>query len=217
MELPVLQLPDTVVFPGMTITFELVDTAHHRLLKRVLDQDQQRFLVSLPESGLTATDRRPLPEYGTNMLVISVEGNGEAGYLVTAQGQERQRISQVRTLQQTGVNGTSSDLLLVPDEPAPIGRGAPNDELLEAWDTAAVFVRYAKKFLPPRMQVQISEALPEEPFYVASFVCANCVLEPLEQQELLEAPTIIDRLGLVRSKMREQLGESASPEQPGQA
>lgn len=212
MELPVLQVPDTVVFPGMTMTFNLVETGHRSLLNRVLHQSQHRFLVSLPESGIVTSDRHVLPEYGTSMLVLSVDGQGEAGYLVTAQGQGRQLIKHVRS-----ISRPDAELLLVRDEPAPLGRGTPNDELLEAWDTSAVFVRYAATFLPARMQSQIGEALPDEPFYVASFVCANCVLEPHEQQELLAAPTLVDRLRLVRQKMRDQLGESAAPEQAGTA
>ena len=213
MELPVLQVPDTVVFPGMTITFELVGTGHRRLVRRVLNQNEHRFLVSLPESGIATGDRHVLPEYGTSMLVLSVDGKQESGYLVTAQGQGRQRIRHVRNLPKPDAVA-DGDLLLVRDEPAPLGRGTPNDELLEAWDTAAVFVRYAGRFLPARMQSQIGEALPDEPFYVASFICANCVLEPDEQQQLLAAPTLVDRLRLVRSKMRRQLGESASSEEP---
>lgn len=216
MELAVLQVPDTVVFPGMTITFELVGTGHRRLLQRVLNQEEHRFVVSLPENGVVTGDRHVLPEFGTSMLVLDVEGDGQSGYLVTAQGQGRQRMRQVRSLPQLNAEADAG-LLLVRAEPAPLGRASPNDELLEAWDTAAVFVRYAGQFLPARMQSQIAEALPDEPFYVASFVCANCVLEPNEQQELLSAATLVDRLKLVRRRMQEQLAESAAFEQPGEA
>lgn len=219
MELPVLQLPDTVVFPGMTITFELAGTGQRRLLRRILSQDKYRFLVSLPEYGIKTTDERHLlPEYGTDMLVLAVDPAGEDGFLVTAQGQERQRIGTVRSLQPTAeAAGSDDSLLLVQDEPAPLGRSAPNDELLEAWDSSAVFVRYAGVFLPAKMQAQIGEALPDEPFYVASFICANCILTPHEQQELLAAPTLVDRLRLVREMMNGQLAASAAPEKPAQS
>lgn len=212
MELPVLQIPDTVVFPGMTVSCELVERNHLLLMQRLLRQGQDRFVATLPPEQLPGAGSR-LGSFGTRMAVLAAEQEPGGAFLVTAQGQGRQRLDGMRPAS----TGSAADcFMLVPDEPAPLLRSDPNDELLEAWDTAALFLRYAERFLSRRLRSQVKEALPAEPFYLASFVCANCRLDPLPQQELLVAPSLIDRLRLVRSFMRSQLAASG-PVEPTRA
>ncbi len=212
MELPVLEISDSVVFPGMTVSFGLVEGRHRQLIKQVLRQEEHRFLVSWSGEPPAAGDPDRLQSYGTNMAVLKVAGNDQSGYTVTAQGLGRQLIKVARTESHLDSDGGHSSLVFAHDEPAPLERHDPNEELLEAWDTVTVFQRYAGRFFDERLKDQIDEALPDDPFYIASFICANTRLEPQQQQLLLAAPSLIARLRLVRAQMHEQLGESGAPE-----
>ena len=212
MELPLLELPDSVVFPGMTVSFGLVEGRHRQLMKQVLRQKEHRFLVSWTGEPPAIGDPDRLQVFGTNMAVLSVAGNDQDGFNVTAQGMGRQRIKVARTESLVEPDGGHSSLVFAHDEPAPLLRDDPNQELVEAWDTVSVFERYANRFFDERLRAQIDDAVPDDPFYIASFVCANCVLEPVQQQLLLAAPTLSARLRLVRALMREQLEGSAPAE-----
>src|SRR5690554_1045051 len=97
MELPLLELPDSVVFPGMTVSFGLVEGRHRKLMKQVLRQKEHRFLVSWTGEPPAIGDPDRLQAFGTNMAVLSVAGNDHNGFNVTAQGLGRHRIRVART------------------------------------------------------------------------------------------------------------------------
>ena len=197
MVLPVLQLADPVVFPGMTLSLGFGSRLHKRLLQQVLAQDEHRFVIT---NGNVAQ-----PGFGTCMALLAVEGNGLDGFAVTAHGMGRQRLDIARTEQVVLETGRVEQLTYVYDVPAPLGRDDPGRELLEAWDTEMVFRRYASTFLDRRLQEQIDEAIPNDPFYLASFICANSGLGTVRQQAQLAASTLVDRLRLVRSQMNDLL------------
>lgn len=212
MELPVLEIPDTVVFPGMTLSIGLTERRHRHLLQQVLRQEEHRFVISSPAAARHDDSDYELPDFGTNMVLLAVMGNEQTGYTVTAQGLGRQRTKIARTEKHIDGRGAQTALRYVFDEPAPLLRGDPNDELLEAWDTVTVFRRYANRFFSSRLLEQVDEAMPEEPYYLASFVCANCDLSAGQQQQLLSVATLQDRLRLVRTMMEEQLAGSGTPQ-----
>lgn len=215
MEIPVLEMPDTVVFPGMTLMLSLTGPKHVRLLKQVLERDEHGFMISW--TGRSDGERPPqLPEHGTKMAVLAVKGNDREGYSVTAHGQGRQLLKLARSESVPDPEGGRSSLLYVHDEPAPLGRTDPGEELLEAWDAVELFRRYAQRFFHPEVQEEISEALPPDPLYVASFICANTLLEPEQQQQLLAAETLLARLRLVSHMISCELDRS-EPAQPGPA
>lgn len=197
MVLPVLEITDPVVFPGMTLSLGFSSRLHRRLLQQVLAQDEHRFVIG---NGAGA-----LPGFGTCMALLAVSGNELEGFSVTAQGMGRQRLDIARTEQVVVETGKVEQLNYVYDVPAPLGRDDPGQELLEAWDTEMVFRRYASAFLDRRLQEQIDEAMPHDPFYLASFVCANSALGTVRQQAQLAASTLVDRLRLVRSQMNDLL------------
>lgn len=210
MELPVLEMPDTVVFPGMTLLLAFTEPRHLKLLNQVLRQEQHGFMISWAGDNPYADSADRLPAHGTRMAVLAVSGNEQEGFAVTAHGQGRQHLKLARSLDINEPAGGHSSLLFVHDEPAPLLRTDPGEELLEAWDTVELFQEYARKFFRSDLQEEVRSALPDDPLYTASFVCANALLEPYQQQLLLAAPTLVARLRLVRSMIRDELAGSAA-------
>lgn len=210
MELPVLEMPDTVVFPGMTLMLAFTEPLHLKLLSQVLSQDEHGFMISWTGQNLQADSADRLPVHGTRMAVLAVKGNEQEGYAVTAHGQGRQHLKLARSVDIEEPAGGRSSLLFVHDEPAPLNRTDPGEELLEAWDTEQLFQEYAQRFFRPELQAEVRDAFPDDPLFAASFVCANAMLEPYQQQLLLAAPTLVARLRLVRSMMSEELASSAA-------
>ncbi len=210
MDLPVLEMPDTVVFPGMTLMLAFTKPLHLQLLSQVLSQDEHGFMISWAGQNLHADSADRLPVHGTRMAVLAVKGNEQEGYAVTAHGQGRQHLKLARSVDIDEHAGSSSPLLFVHDEPAPLQRTDPGEELLEAWDTEQLFREYALRFFRPELQEEVREAYPDDPLFAASFVCANAMLEPYQQQLLLAAPTLVARLRLVRSMMSDELANSVA-------
>lgn len=212
MELPVLEMPDTVVFPGMTLMLAFTEPLHLKLLSQVLKQDQHGFMISWAGQNPHVDSADRLPVHGTKMAVLAVSGNEQEGYAVTAHGQGRQHLNLARSVDISEPAGGNSSLLFVHDEPAPLERTDPGEELLEAWDTSLLFQEYARRFFRTELQEEVRTALPDDPLYAASFICANTTLEPYQQQLLLAAPTLVARLRLVSSMIRDELESSGAPQ-----
>jgi len=54
-------------------------------------------------------------------------------------------------------------------------------------------------FFAPQARDQASTAMPDDPLYQASFICANLRLPTDRAQRLLEAPTLVDRFRAARA------------------
>ena len=116
MELPVLEMPDTVVFPGMTLMLAFKEPKHLKLLSQVLKQEQHGFMTSWAGTNPHADSADRLPAHGTRMAVLAVSGNEQEGFAVTAHGQGRQHLKLARTVDFTEPTGAHGSLLFAQEQ-----------------------------------------------------------------------------------------------------
>jgi Lon protease-like protein len=205
-ELPLFPLPDTVVFPGMSVPLRVFEERYKRLVRTAVESEQNRFVIALAPGAEAIRDRpTPLPEFGTFVDLLSVQENADGSFDVLAHGQERCRLEVLREENVAEPEGNARPLYFVDDQPAPIGRDDPNTEKLAAWDALDTFRAYAATFFAFDAANQIEGALPEDPLYQASFICANIRVPAESRQVLLEAPTLAARFQLARKLMQERL------------
>ncbi|HEX7004515.1 MAG TPA: LON peptidase substrate-binding domain-containing protein [Trueperaceae bacterium] len=205
-ELPLFPLPDTVVFPGMTVPLHIFEERYKRLVRQVVDSDEKRFVIALAPDGDAIRDRRaPLPEHGSYVDLLQVEENADGTFNVLAHGQERCRLEIAREEKVPEREGEERPLYFVEDRPEPLEREDPNQERLVAWDAVDTFRSYAATFFAFDAMGQIEEALPDDPVYQASFICANIRVPSASRQVLLDAPTLTARFQLARKLMQERL------------
>ena len=126
-------------------------------------------------------------------------------YDLLAHGQERCEVSISRIEQVPEPGGEPRPLYYTEERPAPLGRDDPNAEAVAAWDAVDTFRDYAGKRFRGDAEDEIDAHLPDDPFYQASFVCANILVPPSSKQSLLEARSLRERLDLARALMQERM------------
>jgi Lon protease-like protein len=205
-ELPLFPLPDTVVFPGMSVPLRVFEERYKRLVRTAVESERNQFVIALAPGVEAIRDHpTPLPEFGTFVDLLSVQENDDGSFDVLAHGQERCRLEVLREENVAEPEGNARPLYFVDDRPAPIGRDDPNTEKLAAWDALDTFRAYAATFFAFDAANQIESALPEDTLYQASFICANIRVPAESRQVLLEAPTLTARFQLARKLMQERL------------
>ena len=216
-ELPLFPL-DVVVFPGMTVPLHVFEERYKALVRWSLERSDGRFAIALQREGGGLGDGAPgVATYGAFATILTTDANADGTMQVLAHGQGRCRVRVQRTEHVEEPGGGKRPLHFVADEAAPLGREDPNAELVAAWDAIHTFRRYAETFFAFDALGQIDEALPEDPLYQASFVCAN-IRVPLESREvLLEAPTLTARFELAKKLMDERLAAHRPDDVPDDA
>lgn len=210
-KLPLFSLPETVLFPGMTVPLHIFEERYKRMVRDCLE-GKRRFVTVLARSHAEVSDTGGLPpvyDVGSYVDILSVEENadGTCNILIHARG--RCRVEIVDRLRVEEAMGNSY-LPYCADEPLALEPGDPNLERLSAWDALDTFRGYAKAFFTAEAIKQVEAALPEEPLYQASFICANIHVPAPSQQALLEAPSLTARFQLAQKMMQERLAAAPS-------
>lgn len=204
-ELPVFPL-DLVVFPGQTVPLLVFEARYKRLVKAVLELDEPRFVIARAQAGVEGP---PLAPVGTVVRVIELAERPDGTFTMTGHGGERVRVQVARREDVPEPDGSERPLFFSPAEPWPVARDDPNLERIAAWDALEAFRRYARKFFAGDAERQVDEHVPDDALYQASFVCANLRLESAERQELLEAPSLVERFRLAERMIEERLAAHA--------
>src|SRR5690606_19166195 len=170
----------------MTLPLHLSEERYRRLLRLSLEQERQRFVIALSPEPNPGDCRQILPRFGSYVEVISVSENTDGSYDLVVHGQDRCRLRVTREEMVPEGSGTERSLLFVEDEPAPLGRGDPNQEQIAAWDALEAFQQYASAFFAQEAREQIEQALPDDLMYPASFICAYLHLPTPSRQLMLE-------------------------------
>ncbi len=190
---------NVVVFPGMTVPLFVFEARYKRLVKISLEAEPERFAIVLaggePPPAVQAV--------GTFVDILRASMNPDGSYQLLVHGQERCRIDVAHEELVPDVDGSSRPLLHSRSIAWPLTRGDPNEERLLAWDAIDTFRRYARDYFAFEAREKIDSALPDDPVYQASFICANIRVSLENRQRLLEAESLSDRLRLVRTLIME--------------
>lgn len=207
-DLPLFPLPETVVFPGMTVPLVIFEERYKTMVRDCLEEERHRFVIVLAKPSARVSDGVVTShKAGAYVDIMSVAENPDGTFNLLVYGQER---CWVRDL-----DITSRPYFSIPDAPYPLERGNPNQEQVAAWDALDTFRDYAKQtFAFDGAMEQIEEALPSDPMHQASFICANIRVPAVSRQVLLEAPSLIERFGLAQKLMQERLQAHAKSAVP---
>lgn len=194
---------ETVVFPGMTLPLRVFEARYKRLVKAVSEMETPSFVVgTLPDTG----DANPA-EAGTRMEIVETQDQADGTIHLLAHGIERVRITLDSVELVAEPTGGERPLHWVHAERWPVERVDPNTERLAAWDAITAFEAYSERFFAESVRKQARAAMPDEPLYQASFVCANLHLPYTEARRLLAAPSLVQRLSDATDMMYERLTE----------
>jgi len=194
---PVLPLRDIVVFPHMIVPLFVGREKSVRALEDVMKDDKQILLAAQK----SATDDDPVPEdiyeIGTIATVLQLLKLPDGTVKVLVEGGRRARIDSY-------TNTDDFFQAQVTDIEEEIG----NPDEIEALSRSVVtqFEQYVNlnKKVPPEVMVSINQI--EDPAKLADTIASHLAIKIPEKQELLEMPSVIDRLERVFSFMETEIG-----------
>lgn len=194
---------ETVVFPGMTLPLRVFEARYKRLVKHALEMDTPSFVVG----ALPAQRSSDQAQAGTRMEIIDTQDQPDGTIQLLTHGVERVRMTLESVELVAEPTGGERPLHMVNAEAWPVERVDPNAERLAAWDAITAFEAYTERFFVESVRKQARAAMPDEPLYQASFVCANLHLPYSEARKLLAAPSLVQRLSDATDMMYERLTE----------
>jgi ATP-dependent Lon protease len=195
--LPVLPLRDIVVFPHMIVPLFVGREKSVRALEDVMKNDKQILLVT--QKNAAQDDPTPLDIYsvGTIGTVLQLLKLPDGTVKVLVEGGQRARI----------VKYTDNEEFFEA-EAALTDETSADEPELEALARTVVtqFEQYIKlnKKIPPEVLVSINQI--DDPSKLADTVASHLSLKIPEKQELLETPTVTQRLEKVYAFMEGEIG-----------
>lgn len=192
----------------MTVPLHVFEERYKRLVRHAQTLDEPRFVIAPPPGEGMEDDGSARPgEVGTILDVLDASENPDGTFRLIGHGRERCRLTAVREENVVEPSGGERPLWFADVEPWPLERNDPNDEKLAAWDTLEAFDRYGQVFFAEEAREQASAAMPADPLYQASFVCANLRLPAPDAQRLLEAPSLVERFRAARLAIDARLSD----------
>lgn len=195
--LPVLPLRDIVVFPHMIVPLFVGREKSVRALEAVMKDDKQILLVAQKNAAQDDPGADDLYQIGTVSTVLQLLKLPDGTVKVLVEGGRRARIAAFKETAQY------FEAFAEPIE----------EELAEAREAEALartvvsqFEQYIKlnKKIAPEVLVSINQI--EEPAKLADTVASHLGLKIPEKQELLETPSVTQRLEKVFAHMEGEIG-----------
>jgi len=189
--LPLFPLPETVVFPGLLIPLYIFEERYKQMVRDLLAQgeEQRRFVITLATQG-------GFHEVGGYVDLLAAAENPDGTFNIVCRGGERCRVEGVGVFDKN-LYQTTFDL------PFPLERSSRSEEIVAAWDALEAFRGYMAGVADPGALEEAIANLPDDPLYQASFLCVNLRVSALDRQALLEAPSLVARLELAQTLMRQ--------------
>ncbi|HEX5452278.1 MAG TPA: endopeptidase La, partial [Stellaceae bacterium] len=194
---PVLPLRDIVVFPHMIVPLFVGREKSVRALEDVMKDDKQILLVAQKNAGVDDPSPDDIHRVGTVGTVLQLLKLPDGTVKVLVEGAKRARI--------TGFTDNPNFFQAYAEVMEESAQGSKEWEAL-ARSVIAQFEQYIKlnKKIPPEVLVSLNQI--EDPSKLADTVASHLALKIAEKQELLELPTVTDRLERAFALMEAEIG-----------
>ncbi len=197
--LPLFPLPESVVFPGLLVPLYIFEERYKQLTRDLLSapEGERRFIITLAEPG-------GFREVGAYVDMLQASENPDGTFNIFCRGGDRCR------LEGAGVFDKPYQTTL--HTPYPLERSDAGAEAVAAWDALDAFRSYVSGRADPRSLEEALSNLTDDPFYQATFVSVHLDIPAANKQALLEAPSLVARLELAQTLMRQGSISQGSPE-----
>jgi Lon protease-like protein len=190
---------NTVVFPGIVTPLHIFEERYRALVRELLTVEtvfDRVFGIIAIREGYEVGDHgmQSAHRVGTLVQLTEVEAYDDGRFDIEVIGRQRLRV-------------------LESDNSGPFLRGdvellADNDEAhsqAEAEATLATFERYRVLLSELRGGPVLAGEMPHDPAYLSYALASTCLLTLPQRQHLLEAETAIERLGMLRRTLHEEM------------
>jgi Lon protease-like protein len=196
-----------VLFPGVVTPLHVFEDRYRALMRdllAIIDPADRVFAVVAIREGyeVGAHGMQSMHRTGTLVQLTEAERYDDGRFDIEVTGRQR--------LVLNVVDGTGEylraecELLVDEDETNSEGQD-PQDTRDEATRTLLTFEEYRDQLSELRGGPVLAGSMPRDPAYLSYSLAATCLLSQSERQEMLEAPTALDRLRLLRRSLREEM------------
>ncbi|GAB3120484.1 endopeptidase La [Novispirillum itersonii] len=194
---PVLPLRDIVVFPHMIVPLFVGREKSVRALEDVMNDDKQILLVAQRNASQDDPAPQDIYDVGTVSTVLQLLKLPDGTVKVLVEGGQRAKILRYTDREE-----------FFEAEAAVLEEGETDRREQEALARSVIsqFEQYVKlnKKIPPEVLVSVNQI--EEPAKLADTVASHLSLKIAEKQELLELPTVAERLEHIFGFMENEIG-----------
>lgn len=203
--LPIFPL-NVVAFPGMTVPLHIFEERYRALVRHLLTLDEPAdrvFAIVAIREGYEVGNHEARSMYRTGCLMqlADVEPYDDGRYDVVAVGRRRVRVV---------ATDTSEPFLRAEVRDLDSAQEVDPETAREAARALAVFGDYRTAVSALRGDDVMTGPLPRDPELLSYVLASTCSLTMPERQQLLESPTTVERLGLLRRLMRRELSAMAA-------
>ena len=204
-QLPIFPL-NTVMFPGVSVPLHVFEDRYralvHHLLTIAAKPDRVFGIVAIREGYEVGTHGvHSVHRVGCVVQMTSVEPYPDGRFDIEVVGRRRLRMDGLDT----------SGPFLVGDvetvEEPPDTSAAAAQEADRARET---FEEYRRRLSEMRGDDVLDGDLPRDPEYLSYSLAATCLLTLRERQDLLESPTAVERLAMLRHALHEEMRAMAA-------
>ena len=197
---------NVVAFPGMTVPLHVFEDRYQALVRHLLtvpDPAQRVFGIVTIREGYEVGNHEARSMYRTGCLMQLTEAEpyDDGRFDVVAVGRERVRVVSTET---------SEPFLRAEVERLDAAEELSPDTAREAARALAVFGDYRTAVSALRGDDVMIGSLPRDPEMLSYVLASTCALTLPERQQLLESPSTVERLGLLRRLMRRELQAMAA-------
>ncbi len=193
---PVLPLRDIVVFPHMIVPLFVGREKSIKALEEVMKDDKQILLVAQKNAGQDDPGPDDIYRTGTVSSVLQLLKLPDGTVKVLVEGSQRAQITEFIG---------NEDFFQVHAELLPETTSEPRELEALGRSVIAQFEQYVKlnKKVPPEVLVSLSQI--DDPGKLADTVAAHLSLKISDKQELLETPSLAERLERLYSFMEGEI------------
>jgi Lon protease-like protein len=196
---------NVVAFPGMTVPLHVFEERYRALVRHLLTlpgpSDRLFGIVAIRE-GYEVGNHEARSMYRTGCVVqlTDVQEYDDGRFDIAVVGRHRMRVMS------TDASGVylRAEVEQLRDLPSSTAR-PDHDTAHEAARTLAAFEEYRTMVSKFRGDEVMAGRLPRDPELLSYALAATCSLTLRERQQLLESPTSLERLGLLRRMMRQEV------------
>jgi uncharacterized protein len=203
--LPIFPL-NTVVFPGVSMPLHVFEDRYRALVHHLLTisekPDRLFGIVAIREGYEVGTHGvQSVHRVGCVVQMTSVEPYPDGRFDIEVVGRRRLRLDALDTSGAYLVGEVESV-----EEP-PDKRPQAAEEALRVRE---MFEEYRRRLSELRGSEVLDGELPTDPEYLSYSLAATCLLTLQERQSLLESPTALERLVLLRHMLKEEMRAMAA-------
>ena len=182
LNIPVLALRGLTVFPHMSLTFDVERRISIAALERAMEGDQDIFLVTQREIGVSAPTEKDLYAVGTVSHITQILRLSATSVRCVVEGRHRARM---RRLWQTEPFLQANVEILREEPPSEAFQSSPRTEALLR-QTYNLFGDYAEQAgsLPEEVVTAVMDS--RDPGALADYIAQNIALRYTDKQEILE-------------------------------